>query len=187
MYCRAVHYTRTARALHWLTVALLLFSFGIGISMTRWVADENKVRVYSWHEWVGVTVFGLTAIRLWWRFRHPPPPVPPDIGRAERVAAGVVYTAIYLLLFVQPILGWVTSTAFGFPVVYLGLVPLPNIVAEDHALAERLAEFHEIAAFSLLGLIALHVAGVLFHHLIRRDAILSRMLPGATKDVARRF
>jgi cytochrome b561 len=92
-----------------------------------------------------------------------------------------VYAAIYLLLFVQPILGWMTSTAFGFPVVYLGIVPLPNIVAEDRERAERLAEIHELVAFALLGLIVVHVAGVLFHHLIRRDAILARMLPGITK------
>jgi cytochrome b561 len=174
----AVSYTGIARALHWLTAGLLVLSFTLGFSMTTWVADEDKIRVYGWHEWVGVTVFGLTVLRLLWRLRHPPPPLPPDVGRTERLVAGLVYAAFYLMLFVQPILGWMTSTAFGFPVVYLGLVPLPNILAEDRALAERLAEIHELAAFVLLGLIVLHVAGVLFHHLIRRDAILSRMLPG---------
>jgi cytochrome b561 len=174
-----VPYTRTARALHWITAALLLLLFGLGISMTRWVPDEQKVRVYSWHEWVGVTVFGLTAVRLWWRLRHPPPPI--DIPRWERFVAGAVYVAIYGILFVQPIVGWLMSTAFGFPVVYLGLIPLPSLVPADPELAERLEVVHKTLAYGLAALFAAHLGGVLFHHLIRRDAILSRMIPSQAR------
>ena len=63
-------YTPLARALHWATAVLLLALFGLGISMTRWVPDEQKIRVYSWHEWAGITVFALTALRLMWRLTH---------------------------------------------------------------------------------------------------------------------
>lgn len=177
VYRRAVPYTLTARALHWTTAVLLLILFGLGISMTRWVPDEEKIRVYSWHEWVGVTVFALTAVRLWWRMTHAAPPV--DIPAWEKRVAAVVYAGIYLILLAQPVLGWLTSTAFGFPVVYLGLIPLPAPVSEDRELAERLAEVHELLAFTLAGLFVIHLAGVLYHHLIRRDGILSRMLPSA--------
>ena len=173
----AVVYDRTARALHWTTAILLVVLFGLGISMTRWVAEDQKIRVYSWHEWAGVTVFALTAIRLWWRLRHPPPPI--DVPAWERAAATVVYVGMYLVLFAQPIVGWLMSTAFGFPVVYLGLVPLPGVVPADRALAERLENVHVTLAMVLAALFAVHLAGVLFHHLVRRDGILRRMIPGA--------
>jgi cytochrome b561 len=170
-------YTPLARALHWATAVLLVALFGLGISMTRWVPDEQKMRVYSWHEWVGITVFALTALRLIWRLTHRAPPI--DIPIWEKIAAGTVYVAMYLLLVAQPIVGWLMSTAFGFPVVYLGLIPIPAPVAEDRELAARLQGLHEALAIGLVLLFALHLAGVLYHHLIRRDAVLSRMLPSA--------
>lgn len=170
-------YPPLARALHWTTAVLLLALFGLGISMTRWVPDEQKIRVYNWHEWVGITVFALTALRLMWRLTHRAPPI--DIPAWEKIAAGTVYVAMYLLLIAQPIVGWLMSTAFGFPVVYLGLIAIPAPVAEDRELAARLQGLHEALAIGLALLFALHLAGVLYHHLIRRDAVLSRMLPSA--------
>ena len=93
------------------------------------------------------------------------------------VGVTIVYVAMYLVLIAQPIVGWLMSTAFGFPVVYLGLVPVPAPVSEDRALAERLQGVHETLAYVLVLLFAAHLSGVLYHHLVRRDAVLSRMLP----------
>jgi cytochrome b561 len=182
VYRRAVVYTGPARFFHWITAVLLLIIFGLGISMTRWVPDEQKIRVYSWHEWFGITVFALTALRLLWRMTHPAPPI--DVPRWEKAAAAVVYVAMYLLLLAQPILGWLTSTSFGFPVVYLGIVPLPAPVSEDRELAERLASIHELVAIALALLFFAHLAGVLYHHLIVRDQVLRRMLPSVGQPPA---
>jgi cytochrome b561 len=170
-------YRRPARFVHWLTALLLAALFGLGISMTRWVGDDSKIRVYSWHEWVGITVFGITAFRLWWRLRHPAPPY--DLPPFERAAAAIVYVAMYVLLFAQPIVGWLMSTAFGFPVVYLGLIPLPAPVPVDQALAEQLQQVHFALAMGLLALFVAHLGGVLYHHLILQDGTLRRMLPQA--------
>lgn len=175
--CTGVHiYGRTARTLHWLTAILLVCSFALGISMTRFVGDDQKLRVYGWHEWVGVTIFAVTLARVVWRLVHRPPPL--ELPWIERVGAGSVYAAMYVVLLVQPIVGWVMSTAFGFPVVYLGLVPLPQIVEADRELAERLQPIHFSLAMVLAALFAAHMGGVLFHHLIRQDGVLQRMLPG---------
>lgn len=169
-------YNRPARLLHWLTALLLVGSFGLGISMTRFIGDDLKLRVYSWHEWVGITIFLATIARLAWRLVRRPPPL--ELPWIERVGAGVVYVAMYAVLFLQPIVGWMMSTAFGFPVVYLGLVPLPQIVEADRDLAELLQGIHFALAMLLLALFAAHMGGVLFHHLIKQDGILQRMLPG---------
>jgi cytochrome b561 len=172
-------YTRTARVLHWLTASLLLGSFGLGISMTRWVSEDQMVRVFSWHEWIGVTVFGLTIVRLLWRLAHRPPPI--ELPMLERIGSQVVHAGFYVVLLVQPVVGWVMSTAFGFPVVYLGIVPLPEPVQADSELARQLQGVHVGLAALLLALFIAHLGGVLFHHLVRRDEVLHRMLPGATR------
>lgn len=145
--------------------------------MTRVIEGDMKLRVYSWHEWIGATIFGLTLARLIWRLRHPAPPL--DLPWIERVGASVVYAAMYVVLLIQPMVGWMMSAAFGFQVVYLGILPLPRIVAEDRALAERLQQIHFNLAMVLVGLFAAHLGGVLYHHLIVQDGVLRRMLPGA--------
>lgn len=169
-------YDRLARVLHWLTAALLVGSFGLGLSMTRVIEGEMKLRVYGWHEWVGVTIFGLTLVRLLWRLTHPAPPL--ALPFVERIVANLVYVGMYAVLLIQPIIGYITSTAFGFPVVYLGLFPLPQIVAEDRAVAERFQQIHFTLAMVLVALFVAHLGGVLYHHLVLQDGVLRRMLPG---------
>ena len=78
-------YSRPARLLHWLTAILLVGSFGLGISMTRFIEDDQKLRVYSWHEWVGITIFLATIARLLWRLLRRPPPL--DLPWIERERA----------------------------------------------------------------------------------------------------
>lgn len=170
-------YAAPARWAHWLTAILLAVLFGLGISMTRWVSDDSKIQVYSWHEWAGITVFGVTAFRLWWRVRHAPPPM--ELGPMERLGASLVYAAMYVVLIAQPIVGWLTSTAFGFPVVYLGVLPLPAPVPVDPELAKSLQQLHFLLAMFLLLLFIGHLGGVLYHHLVLQDGVLRRMLPGA--------
>lgn len=182
MVPQPIVYTRTARVLHWVTVLLLLALIGLGVTMTRWVPDERKIQVYSWHEWVGITIFVLTLIRLVWTVLHPVPP-PPGLNTLERTARRTVHAGIYVVLLVQPIIGWIMSCAFGFPVVYLGILPLPLIVEENRELAARMQGIHDALALTLVGLVALHVGAVLYHHLIRQDGVLHRMLPSAARKV----
>jgi cytochrome b561 len=163
------------RVFHWLTAALLLGSFGLGLSMTRVIEGDLKLRVYGWHEWVGITIFGVTIARLLWRIAHPAPPL--ALPFVELVVARAVYVGIYAVLLIQPIIGWIMSTAFGFPVVYLGLVPLPQIVPVDRAIAERFQQIHFSLAMLLAALFAAHLGGVLYHHLVVQDGVLRRMLP----------
>lgn len=171
----AAAYGLPSRLAHWLTAALLVALFGLGLSMTRFIEGDAKLRVYRWHEWVGLTVFAVTAFRLYWRTIHKPPPL--DLPTFERLARRLVHAAIYLVLMVQPVVGWLMSTAFGFPVNYLGVIALPEPVPVDRALAERLQWVHFTLAMTLLGLFLAHMGGVLYHHLIRQDTVLRRMLP----------
>lgn len=169
-------YTRTAIALHWLAAALILGNFVLGPWMADLPITPQKLRLYAWHKWIGITVFLLVVARLAWRHWHSPP-MPVAMPDWQRRAAAVTHALLYVLMVLIPLSGWIYSSATGVQVVYLGLVPLPDLVAKDKALAAILKAVHATLNFSLLALVFLHVGAALKHHLVDRDGVLARMIP----------
>lgn len=166
-----------AKTLHWLTFVLLLASFGIGLSMVGLPLSPRKLQVYSWHKWIGVTVFLVTVLRLGWRLADPPPPLPFSVPRWQRIGTRLSHAALYAILITMPISGWLMSSALGLQTVYLGLVPLPDLVAPNRPLGETLLSVHQGLAVTLALLISVHVAAAAYHHIVARDDVLRRMLP----------
>jgi cytochrome b561 len=170
-------YTRTAIALHWIAAVLILGNLAFGLYMVELSLSPAKLRYYSWHKWVGVTVFLLSAGRLLWRLAHAAPALPPAMPAWQRKAAHASHILLYALFFAAPLSGWLFSSAAGFPTVYLGLVQLPDLLAKNRELADALKVVHKAMTWSL-GLIALvHAAAAFKHHLVDRDDVLPRMLP----------
>lgn len=170
-------YTRTAIALHWLAGVLILGNLAFGLYMVDLPLSPAKLRYYSWHKWVGVTVFLLSAARLLWRLSHRPPPLPAALPAWQRRAASASHALLYALFFATPLAGWLFSSAAGFPTVYLGLVQLPDLVGKSRELADVLQVCHRGFAWSLGILALVHAAAALKHHLIDGDDVLVRMLP----------
>lgn len=169
-------YTRTAIVLHWLVAALIVAAFGLGLYMVDLKLSPAKLKLYSWHKWLGVTIWLLVVARLLWRATHKPPALPAMAGW-QRAAAHVTHVALYVLLLAIPVSGWMFSSASGFPVVYLGVLQLPDLVAKDKALAGVLKEVHETLNWTLFAIVILHVVAAVKHHIVDRDAVLHRMLP----------
>lgn len=165
-----------ARLFHWLIFLLLIGSFSLAWSMGGPLSPE-KLKLISWHKWVGVTVFLVVILRLGWRIANRTPETPPGTPGWQRVAAGISHFLLYLILIALPVTGWVMSSAFNLPVVYLGLIYLPGPFAGNEAVGETLEIVHEWLANVLLFLVAVHVLAALYHHLILKDDILRRMLP----------
>jgi cytochrome b561 len=170
-------YTRTAIGLHWLIALLIFAAFPLGVYMHDLPLSPDKLKLYSYHKWMGVTLLMLAIVRLSWRAAHKPPLLPATIPRWESLAAQSVHLLLYLLLFAIPLSGWLMSSAKGFQTVWFGVLPLPDLVGKDKELGDLLKEVHEALNFMLLGLVVAHVAGALKHHFIERDDILARMLP----------
>lgn len=170
-------YTRTAVALHWIIALLIAAGFTLGATMTDLHISPRKLRHYSYHKWIGITVLGLVAIRLIWRLTHRVPPDEP-MPRWQRIAAHGTHWLLYLLLIATPIFGWLYSSASGYPVVYLKLWQLPDLVSKNAHLAKVLVKVHGFLAWTLFYVVLLHVAAALKHHFFDRDATLKRMLPG---------
>ena len=173
-------YTTPAIALHWLLAMALAVSFSVGLYMADLPFSPQRLKLYNWHKWAGVTILALSIARLLWRLTHRPPaelPMPAWQARASHFT----HSALYLLFFAVPLVGWAYSSAAGFPVVWFGVLPLPDFVPVDKFLADAIKPWHGALAWALAALAVLHVAGALKHQFIDRDGLLARMLPNRTR------
>jgi cytochrome b561 len=177
----STRYTRTAIALHWLIALLLIVLFAVGIYMHDLPLSPQKLKIYSWHKWAGVSLFLLVLIRLAWRIGHRPPALPESLPGWQKLAAHGLHFLLYLLMIAIPLSGWLMSSAKGFQTVWFGLLPLPDLIGKDKELGKILEEVHSILNFGLLTLVVAHAAAALKHHFIEKDDILSRMLPFLNK------
>ena len=170
-------YHAAAKTLHWLTAVAVLGLLSIGLWMTGLPISLLKLQVYNWHKWIGFTVLALTVLRLLWRWRNPPPPLPDAVTRWERALAPIGHWALLCLLLAMPVSGWLMSSAAGVSVAWFGVLPLPDLVRPNPDLFEVLRTAHFLLSRALIVVVVLHVAAVVHHDVLRRDGIFRRMWP----------
>ena len=175
-------YSLTAISLHWVLAIFLVGLFSLGMYMHELPFSLQRLKLYNWHKWAGVTFLLLSVLRLVWRITHRPPALPRRIEAAmpawQRIAHHGTHHALYALFLVVPLMGWAYSSAAGFPIVLFGVLPLPDFVPADKALSEIIKPLHALSAFALAGLALLHIVAALKHQLFDRDNLVARMLPG---------
>jgi len=177
----AQRYGPVAIALHWLIALAILILLGVGLWMTELKNSPTKIEIYTWHKWVGLTVLALAAFRLLWRlYRKPPTPLPGPSWQL-RAAAGT-HGLMYLLMLAMPLSGWLQNSASGFPLSWFGLFKVPALIARDREAFAFWQQVHEWLAWTLMAVIALHLAATVKHHFIDRDSTLTRMLPRLPSD-----
>jgi len=169
-------YSLTARAAHWITAVLVIIAFFIGLTMLRVDRGALQDQLFDWHRSLGATILLIAALRLLWRLGHPPPPLSPDTPRWIEVASWLSHRLLYAFLLLLPIVGWLGSSAFGAPVHFYGLFDLPALIGPDKSLAHILFTIHIWGAFTLAGLVVLHIGAAFYHLLIRRDSVFRRMV-----------
>ncbi len=177
-----VRYGAVAIGLHWIVALLIAGMIGLGFAMVRYFeapdALATKFALYQWHKSFGVTVLALALLRLGWRLVNPVPPLPDTLKPYERALARFTHGALYGLLLATPLAGWVMTSASSFPIgEVFGLFTLPALVGDSQRVYEVARVVHEVLAWSLVAVVALHVAGALKHHFVLRDDVLRRMLP----------
>ena len=170
-------YTTLAIGFHWLMAALIFVGFAMGLYMVDLRISPDKLKLYSWHKWIGVTVFILAAFRLWWRLLKTPP-AEPATATWQRHTATATHWLLYLLFFAVPVTGWLFSSAKGFPTVYLGLFPLPDLIQKNDDLASVIKQAHLIASYGMGFLVGIHILAALKHQFIDKDGLMRRMMPG---------
>lgn len=167
----------TAKLLHWLIVLLVLIQFAVAILMPDIVPDTAPGTLIGLHFSFGVLIFIVMAIRLVHRLLHPVPLDLPDLPGWERWVAGATHRIFYFIVLVGPFLGWASASAHKLPGEVLGLFTLPGIAAPRAQWALTAGDIHVLMMWTLLALIALHVGAALYHHFVRQDGVLQRMLP----------
>ncbi|WP_165224795.1 cytochrome b [Affinirhizobium pseudoryzae] len=166
-------YAPTLRLLHWLVATLVLSVWPLGF-MIKFVRDEVKLDFYMLHESLGFIVLWLMLVRIGARLTSCAPSALTD--GIERHVANVVHVLLYLFLIVMPLSGFLATNAHGFPLHWFNLVPIWSPIGKAPEIAPVFSAIHEWSSWILLGLFALHIAGVIFHHVIRRDGTLYRIL-----------
>ncbi|HSY26866.1 MAG TPA: cytochrome b [Burkholderiaceae bacterium] len=173
-----LRYTKTAMLLHWLIALLIICAFTLGVTMVNIHGlSPTKLKYFSWHKWLGCTVFGLACLRLLWRLWHPAPPYPLSMSKLQQLAANGLHGLMYFLIFAVPLSGYFYSLAAGIPVVYLGIVPLPVFIDPNPEWKPILKAVHYTFNVVLLSGFCLHVLAALKHQFIDRDNIFKRILP----------
>lgn len=171
-------YSGTSILLHWLIAALIIGAFVLGTIMTDMRISQTKLKYYSYHKWIGITVLALVAIRLINRLLSKPPAYAVAMPAWQLKAAEMMHWLLYLLMFAVPVSGYLYTCAAGYPVVYLGLFELPSLIAANPDIKDSLKQIHELLNYLMLASVILHVLAALKHQLIDKDHLLKRMMPG---------
>ena len=171
-------YRRPARLIHWAMALLILASIPVGVWMTQPGLDRSlQNTLYIFHKNSGVLLLILIFVRIAYRFGNKPAPLPADIPEWQHRIAGLSHFALYTLLFVMPVAGYVRVKAGGFPIETLDALGVPALVPRSDAVAEVAKTIHYFGGLAIAGLIAMHVGAALYHGIVRRDGVFSRMWP----------
>ena len=157
---------------------LVLFQVPLAYYMIDLPLSPDKLESYALHKSIGITIFGLSALRLAWRCIRPAPALPVSLAPYQRRLAWLTHATLYLVVFAMPLTGWLSSSAANFPVSVFGAFTLPNLVGPDRELHEALELAHRALAYLLATAFTLHVGAALYHQFVLRDGVLGAMLPG---------
>jgi len=172
------NYPTIARLFHWGMAILILSTIPAGLVMVQTGLDRNlQNTLFIFHKNVGVLLFLLVIARLFYRLRHPPAPLPADIPGWQVRIAGLNHFALYALLILMPVAGYIRVRAGGFPIETLDAIGLPSLVPRSDALAEVAKNVHYFGGLAIALLIAVHIGAAAYHGVVRRDGVFSRMWP----------
>lgn len=171
-------YSMPMRAIHWLTVLVVLTTYGLTYVVDLF-ARGTPERATTWwlHISFGCLLILLVAARFVARFTTYVPPTSAALSRPMAIASHAVHGLLYLLLIAVPTLGVLSAFTDGKAITLFGLIDIASPLVADKTLAHQLEDVHGLMADGLLILAGLHAAAALWHHFVQKDDVLRRMLP----------
>jgi cytochrome b561 len=174
-------YGAVAQLFHWVIVGLIIYQFYLA-NKAEDLSVLKKIGVLAQHKSIGMTIFALALLRLLWRFTGAVPAVPLNTPPWQRVAAHLSHGALYALIMITPLFGWMMSSARNYSVSWFGFFTFPNLVKPDKATYEFFLAAHGWLAYAIFAVAVLHALAALKHHFVDRDNVLRRMLPGKLRS-----
>jgi cytochrome b561 len=178
-------YSPTARRFHWWTVAFVAIQVPLGLYMAYrgnvlGIFDGLTNNLYSTHKTIGIVIFVIVLFRLIYRLTHGAPADEPTITSWQKIASHLNHWSLYILLLLVPVLGYIGISQY--PALDAFGIPLPGIVPANQDYAGVTFYAHFWFAMLLVAMVAVHFAAAMFHYLIRKDNVLTRMLPSVRRD-----
>ena len=173
----AERYGYVAVVLHWLSAAVLLGLFGLGL----WMVGLDYYHPWYhqspwWHRSFGVLVAVLMLLRLMFRCCDQQPKTLLSISRFEQVSATVTHLALYLVVFAVVISGYLMSTADGQAVTVFNWFELPALNNRINNQEDIAGDIHQYLAWVMMVLACLHALAAVKHHFVDKDRTLLKML-----------
>lgn len=163
--------------LHWLVFILIVSTYAV-IKVRGYLPEDDSMRasLMMTHKSIGVALFVLIVCRLLVRWTSNYPPISPPVSKTYHRFVLLAHYAIYALLLIMPITGYIMSSAAGREVVFLDWV-LPNVIGKDEALSRDMYNFHVWSSQAIYVLVGIHILMALWHHFVRKDNALICMMP----------
>jgi cytochrome b561 len=172
-------YNKGLIILHWLMAVLIIGMIGVGLYMVDIPkGTPNRALIFNLHKSIGLTIALLVVLRIIWRARHTPPPLPATMTPIMVAVAKLTHVVLYVCMVLMPLSGFIGSQFNKYGVTVFGLFKIPPMGPENKDLYELFQDIHEITANILMVVIALHVLAGLKHLIIDKDGVFQRMLPG---------
>jgi cytochrome b561 len=178
MTSKTKKYRVPARVIHWVTALLVLGLLPVGALMVRDGLDRSLQNVlFIAHKNIGVVVLILIIVRIAYRMLRPPVLDPVPLPRVQELAAHFTHFALYAMLLIMPLAGYVRVSAGGFPIEALDALGIPSFVPRSEALAEFAKAVHYYGAYAIAALVLMHIGAAAYHGVVRKDGIFTRMWP----------
>jgi cytochrome b561 len=166
-----------AKTFHWVIAIGIVCMLGVGLLMVSMEPSPSKMALYGLHKATGAVLLILIILRFTWRLLNPVPQLPKTLHPWHHYMAKLSPIALYTLLFLIPISGFTLSDTAGYPIDVYGLFTLPMILPKNMEVSKIAAMVHNYAAFTLIGVLGLHISAAFYHHFILKTNVLKRMLP----------
>lgn len=176
-------YSPIQRLLHWLIAALVIGALTVGLMIDEYgfkglvdsFGQDTTNLIYKYHKTFGIIILSLMLVRVIVRLSLGKPEYATPLTKFERIASEATHGLLYVLLIAMPLLGWMASSAGGFPAEFFNW-KLPALLAKDEALSKTLFGLHGLVGNLIILLILLHVGAALRHAFIKKDGVIRRML-----------
>jgi len=168
-------YGHAAMTLHWVVAVLLSTAL-----VLAWILPRKSAPGYEGlldlHKSVGITVLALVVLRLLWRLGNPVAPAS-GLTALETRLSGITHWALYAIMLLIPLTGYLFASAEGQQLDFFGLVIMASPMATDRSVSRPLEFLHKTGQYAIYGFVGLHILAALYHHFVKRDGVLRRMLP----------
>jgi len=164
--------------LHWAVFLLIIGLYGLTYVAHLYPKDDpTGYFVWDMHVSFGLVLLALVATRVGWRLIYGAPGLPADTPLLEALAAKLTHLTLYALMIVIPVMGVFLVWLNAYDLSFFGLFTIPSPVAADKVLGHTVKEVHELFANLILALVGVHALAAIWHHYIKKDNVLTRMLP----------